>query len=431
MSRFTRRDWLRTSSLAAASVALPNLVPARVWAAAPNEKLNVAVIGCGGRGAANLAGVAGENVVALCDLDQEHAAGAFKKYPDVKKYKDFRKMLDEIHGQIDAVVVSTPDHTHAPAGVMAMRLGKHLYCEKPMTRSVYEARLMADLAREKKLATQLGTQIHAGDNYRRVVELVQAGAVGPIAEVHVWSSARYSAGDRPTDTPPVPPTLDWDLWLGPAPVRPYHPAYVPARWRSWWDFGTGALGDFFCHYSDLPFWALKLRYPTAVAAEGPPPHAESCHAWMIARYEFPARDNLPAVRLTWYDGGKRPAELDQYNLKGWSSGVLFVGRDGSLLADYSHLKLLPEEKFKGFQPPAQTIPKSIGHHQEWIEACKTSKPTTCAFDYSGPLTEAALLGACAYRSGEKFTWDAANLKCQDAPKAQNFVRREYRTGWTL
>jgi predicted dehydrogenase len=431
MNRLTRREVLRASAAGVGACALPWLLPSRVWAASPNEKLNIATIGCSGRGASNIQGVDSENIVAMCDVDHKYAAGMFDKHPQAKKYHDFRKMLDEIHGQIDAVVVSTPDHTHAPAGVMAMRLGKHLYCEKPLTHSVYESRLMTDLAREKKLATQLGTQIHAGNNYRRVVELVQAGAVGPIEEVHVWSSAKYAAGDRPTDTPPAPESLNWDLWLGPAPERPYHPAYVPARWRSWWDFGTGALGDFYCHYSDLPFWALKLKYPTSVEAEGPPPHPEGCHEWMIVRYAFPARDNLPAVKLTWYDGGKRPERLERFQLPGWSSGVLFVGRDGDLLANYDHHKLLPEEKFKDYQRPEPTIPASVGHHLEWINACKTGSPTTCNFEYSGPLTEAALLGAVAFRTGEKLNWDAANLLAVGSTNAAPYIRREYRAGWTL
>jgi predicted dehydrogenase len=397
----------------------------------PNEKLNVAVVGCGGRGFDDLMGVGGENIVALCDVDDNRAARAFKQFPQAKTYKDFRRMLDEMHKQIDAVVVGTPDHTHAAPGVAAMKLGKHCYCEKPLTHNVYEARVMAETAAKNKLATQMGTQIHAGGNYRRVVELVQSGAIGPVGEVHVWCGARYSGGDRPKEAPPVPPTLDWDLWLGPAPQRPYHPCYVPFAWRGWWDFATGGLGDFFCHYVDLPYWALKLRHPTAVEAEGSPVHPESCHQWMIARYQFPARDNLPGVKLTWYDGGKRPAIIEEQNLPKWGSGVLFVGEKGMLMADYGQHKLLPEAKFAGFQPPPKTIPDSIGHHQEWIVACKTGSPTTCNFDYSGALTESALLGAVAYRTGEKLQWDAKTLKAANCPKADEFIQRKCRAGWTL
>jgi predicted dehydrogenase len=296
---------------------------------------------------------------------------------------------------------------------------------------VFETRTLTELAAKNKLATQLGTQIHALSNYRRVVELVQSGAIGEVREVHVWCGASYVGGDRPKDAPPAPAHLDWDLWLGPASNRPYHPAYVPFRWRGWADFGNGGLGDFFCHFSDLAFWALKLRYPTSVEAEGPAPHPESCPAWTIVRFEYPARDKLPPVKLTWYDGGKTPSILREASLPRWDAGVLFVGATGMILSDYGRHVLLPESKFADFKRPPKTIPESIGHHQEWILACKTGGPTTCNFGYSGPLTESALLGTVAFRAGEKFTWDAAHLKAVNCPKADSGLRREYRKGWTL
>jgi len=430
--RMHRRKFLQQSAAAAGAVAASQLLILPAWSASPNEKLNVAVVGVAGRGGDNLGGVSSENIVALCDVDKNNLANAAKRFPQVKTYADFRKMLDEVKGRIDAVVVSTPDHTHAPAGAMAMRLGKHCYCEKPMAHEVFEARTLADLAARNKLATQLGTQIHAGDNYRRVVELVQSGAIGPVREVYVWCGASYAGGKRPTETPPVPENLNWDLWLGPAPYRPYHPAYVPFRWRGWADFGTGGLGDFFCHYTDLAFWALKLRYPTTVESEGPqPPDPDSTPPWLIVRYEFPARESLPPVKLTWYDGGKRPPIQKEQNLPDWGSAVLFVGEKGMLLADYGRRMLLPEAKWKDFQPPPKTIPDSIGHHQEWILACKTGGPTTCNFNYSGPLTEAALLGTVSYRAGKKLEWDAANLKATHCPEADRYVKRQYRDGWTL
>jgi len=426
--RVHRRAFLRRAAATGAGlVILPSWAPGQ----SPNEKLDIAIVGVAGRGGGNLAGVAHENIVALCDVDKNNLAAAAKGHPQAKTYADFRKMLGEMDKQIDAVVVSTPDHTHAVAGVMAMKMGKHCYCEKPLTHEVYEARVMADLAVKNKLATQMGTQIHAEDNYRRVVELVQCGSIGPIREVHVWCGASYVGGDRPTDTPPVPPHLDWDLWLGPAPFRPYHPRYAPFAWRGWADFGTGGLGDFFCHYSDLAFWALKLRYPTTVEAEGPPPHPDSCPPWLIVRYEYPARGDLPPVKLTWYDGGKRPPIQKQENLPDWGSAVLFVGEKGMILADYGRRMLLPEAKFKDFQAPPQTIPKSLGHHQEWILACKTGSPTTCNFDYSGPLAESALLGTVSHRVGEKLQWDAAGLKATNCPKADRWIKRAYREGWTL
>ena len=432
--RFDRRQFLARSAagigLAGGLMVLPS------WAVSPNEKLNVAVIGVSGRGGGNLDGVSATdlvNIVALCDVDSEKLGKRTERFPGAKTYADFRKMLDELDKQIDAVVVSTPDHTHAPAGVMAMKMGKHCYCEKPLAWSVHEARTMATLANEKKLATQMGTQIHALDNYRRVVELVQAGAVGPIREVHAWANADYSGGKTPTETPPVPPNLNWDLWLGPAKFRPYHPDYAPFKWRGWQDFGHGGLGDFYCHYCDLPFWALKLRHPTKVEAEGPPlaDYPDATPPWLIVRYEFPERAGLPPVKLTWYNGAKRPPLQKEANLPDWPAGVLFVGEKGLLLSGYMEHHLYPEEKFADYQRPEPSIPASIGHHKEWIEACRSGGPTTCNFDYSGALTEAALLGTVSYRTQSALDWDAANLKATNCPAAEAWVYRKYRDGWTL
>jgi predicted dehydrogenase len=434
----TRRGFLRGAALAGSGlVILSNSRLVRGTQA--NSKLNIAAIGIAGRGGDDVAGVSSENLVALCDVHESHAAGTFQKFPSAKKYRDFRKMLDEIHSQIDAVVIGTPDHTHAPAAAMAMRLGKHCYCEKPLTHSVYEARVLATIAGEKKLVTQMGTQIHAEANYRRVVELVQTGAIGSIGEVHVWMGADLkgpavptdrSQPQAPTDTPDVPADLDWDLWLGPAAYRPYNPAYAPFQWRYWWNFANGQLGDFFCHFCDLAFWALKLRHPISVEAEGPL-HPESTAKWTIAKQQYPARGELPPVSLTWYNGGPYPAFMKERKIPAWNSAVLFVGSKGMLISDYSKHQLLPEEQFVNFQRPAPFIPDSIGHHQEWIQACKTGGSTTCNFDYSGALTEAALLCNVALRSGEKLTWDAKALKTVNSTKADAFLRREYRKGWEL
>jgi predicted dehydrogenase len=437
-NQLDRRQFLRRSAAGGAAIAASRLLllPSSVRAASPNEKINLAAVGVAGQAGWDLGQCAqyGDlvNVVALCDVDKNNLANAAKTHGKAKTFADFRKMLDAMDKQIDAVVVGTPDHTHAPASMAAMHLGKHCYCEKPLTHCVFEARAMANLAKQKKLATQMGTQIHAGDNYRRVVELVQAGIIGPVKEVHVWCGASYAGGVPPKAAEPVPANLDWDLWLGPAPFRPYHSVYAPFRWRGWADFGNGGLGDFFCHFSDLAFWALKLQYPTSVEAEGaPPPHPDSCPAALVVRYEFPSRGELPPVKLTWYDGGKRPPIQKEAKLPDWGGGVLFVGEKGMIMSDYGNHVILPEDKFKGIKRPPKSIPASIGHHKEWLTACKTGDPTTCNFGYSGPLSEAALLGTVSHRVGEKLNWDAVNLKAVNCPKAEALIHRPYRQGWTL
>jgi predicted dehydrogenase len=319
---------------------------------------------------------------------------------------------------------------------MAMRLGKHCYCEKPLTHTVVECRTLIGLAKEKKLVTQMGTQIHAGDNYRRVVELIQSGAIGTVSEVYVWVPTQYTDGRFTTGTP-APAGLDWDLWLGPATERPYSEGVHPFWWRKFWDYGTGTLGDFGCHYMDLVHWALDLRAPTAVEASGPAYDPVSPPAWCIANYEYPARGKLPAVKLHWYDSGTQPELASTLKIGGKPAGEvfkgaqLFVGSEGMLISDYGRHVLLPEDKFAGFKPPEQTIPKSVGHHREWVEAIKTGGKTTCNFDYSGALTEAVLLGTVAYRSGKRIEWDAENLKIKNAPEAEKFLHKEYRKGWTL
>ena len=397
----------------------------------PNERLNIGIIGSGGRGGANLGSVSTENIVALCDVDRNNLDQAAAGHPDARRYADFRKMLDE-GKDLDAVVVSTPEHTHAVATLMAIRLGKHVYCEKPLAHSVAETRAVREAAAKHKVVTQMGTQIHAEENYRRVVELVQAGAIGAVSECHVWVSRDWGGGERPAGEHPVPRHLHWDLWLGPAPARPFNEAYVPGpKWYKYWDFGNGVLPDLGSHWNDLPFWALKLGAPKTVEAEGPPVSPETAPAWMIVRWEHAARDGRPPVKLTWYHGGKRPALVSEGKVPAWENGVLFVGSKGMILADYDKFALLPEAQFTDFKPHAPSIPPSRGQHAEWIHACKTGSPTTCNFDYSGSLTEANLLGNVAYRVGKKLEWDPAALKCPNAPEADALIRPTFRSGWTL
>jgi predicted dehydrogenase len=448
--RLTRRNLLRSLSAAGAglSAGVFTSTSARPSHAA-NEMLQIACIGTANRATDNINGVEGQAIVALCDIDDTYLTRLTKsqivkqtegdkdverevpaRFPAARTYNDYRELIDKEAGKVDAIVVSTADHHHAPATIRAIRSKMHVYCEKPLTHTVAEARLVAEEAKKAGVATQMGTQIHAGDNYRRVVEIIRAGAIGAVHEVHVWVGKNWGGGKRPEGTQAPPATLHWDLWLGPAPVRPFWPGvYHPAQWRRWWDFGNGTLGDMGCHYMDLPFWALDLRHPTAVEAEGDLADSETCPLGLVVRYEFPARAAQPPVKFTWYDGNKTPTEVAGLKVPG--SGVMFVGEGGMLFADYDTHRFFPQEKFAGFKPPAQTIPKSIGHYAEWITACREGTPTTCNFDYSGALSEAVLLGSVAYRAGKRIEWDAAALRAPNCPEAEAFIRKQYRPGWEV
>ncbi|MEE8452497.1 MAG: Gfo/Idh/MocA family oxidoreductase [Thermoguttaceae bacterium] len=435
MSHHTsRREFLKRSALAGTAF----------WVArggraeetnSPNEKLNIGIIGVAGRGRANLGSVRGENIVALCDIDEKNLAKAKEQHPLAKTYVDWRKLLDQ--KDLDAVVVSTADQVHALANVAAMRRGLSVYSEKPLAHSVHEARAVREtyLENKGKLATQMGTQIHAGGNYRRVVELVQSGAIGTVREAHCWCGRIGPGGGLPEGEDPLPEHINWDLWLGPAPWRPYNSRYMPGNltWNRWWDFGNGTLGDMGSHVIDLAFWALKLKHPTTCEAVGDPmpasPHTNA--RWMKIGWEHPAVGDRPAVKLFWNDGIQRPESPEGFDLSKWGLGILFNGDKGQILADYGKHFLLPEDEFKDFERPEQSIPPSLGHHKEWIHACKTGEPTTCNFDYSGLLIENNLLGNVAYRVGKKLQWDAKNLKAVDCPEADQYIRREYREGWTL
>jgi predicted dehydrogenase len=442
----TRRRFLTTSG---AVLAAPTFLRAR----GANEKLNIAIVGSGGRGATNLRGVESENIVALCDVNRAAVEQAAVKHRSARQFADFRKLYDHAK-EFDAVVVSTCEHTHAFATLAALQLGKHVYCEKPLTHNIGEARVIREAAAKAKLATQMGTQMHATDNMRRGVELIQGGAIGPVREVHVWVSRAWGLqspedakkyedhkafgtemiglNGRPKESVTPPAGLDWDLWLGPAPARPFHPVYVPGpKWYRWWEFGNGTMSDLGSHWNDLPFWALKLKAPATVEAFGPPANPEIAPASMRAVYEFPARGEQPAVKLTWYQGTEKPTLWTEKAIPPWPNGVLFVGAKGMLLWDYQKLVMLPEKQFADFKRPEPTIPKSPGHWAEWIHACKTGAPTTCNFEYAGWLTESNHLGNVAYRAGKKLEWDAAAMKATNCPPADAFIRREYRKGWKL
>lgn len=431
-SKLSRRHFLRNGSIAGAAF----WIGSSGWLRgnSPNNKLNIGVIGTANRAAANIKGLESQNIVAICDIDDDFLAATAKKFPEAKKYNDFRKMLEQ--KDVDAVMVGTADHTHAIATVMALKSGRHVYCEKPLAHDVWEARVVSKTAAKyKKLATQMGTQIHAGNNYRRVVEKVQSGAVGKVREVHVWcAKSKPGTVIAANDTPPIPKNVHWDLWLGPAKHHPYHPNYHPKNWRVYWEFGCGCMGDMACHFLDLPFWALKLRAPLTISTEGPDPDPIVTPGWMIVHWDFAARGELPPVTVHWYDGGKQPEVAQTLSWKEGkvpANGVLFIGDQGMLWADYDDHKLFPEEKFKDCKAPDPFIPNSIGHHNEWVEACKTGSPTTCNFDYAGALSETVLLGNVAYRVGKKLEWDAKACKVKNVSEANDLVRREYRKGWTL
>jgi predicted dehydrogenase len=443
VSRLDRRQFLKTS--AAAGVAA-FAAPAIVRGTNLNERLNIAIIGSGGRGGANLSAVAAENIVALCDVNEANLENAAKHHPDARKFVDFRKVYDHAK-EFDAVIVSTCEHTHAFATLPALQLGKHVYCEKPLTHGIWEARVIREAAAKAKVATQMGIQIHSTDNYRRVVELIQTGAIGAVHEAHVWVSRAWgwqspedakahgdivSVQERPTAANAAPKGVHWDLWLGPAPERVFHEVYFPGpKWYRWWEWGSGTMSDLGSHWNDLPFWALKLKAPLAVEASGPPPHPDLAPASMQATYEFPSREGLPAVKMTWYQGINKPAIWKDGGIPQWQNGVLFIGSKGMLLSDYGKHLLLPEKVLTDFKRPDPFLPKSPGQQAEWVAACKGGPATLADFEYSGWLTEANHLGNVAYRLGKKIEWDPVNLRVTNSPEAAPLVRREYRAGWKL
>ena len=441
--RLTRRQFAQSLGGAAVGVfAAPALLRARNL----NDKLNIAIIGAGGRGGGNMKSVSSENIVALCDANEKNLDRAAEQQPQARKFVDFRKVFDRPQ-EFDAVVVSTCEHTHAMATMLALKHKKHVYCEKPLTHDVWEARQIRLAASEAGVATQMGIQIHATENYRQIVELIQTGAIGPVTEVHVWVSRawgwqskeaaeknqdRVFVLDRPKESMPTPEGLHWDLWIGPAPFRPFHEVYFPGpKWYRWWDFGNGTMSDLGSHYNDLPFWALKLDYPLTIEGSGPPPHPEIAPASMQATYEYGPRGDLPPVRMTWYQGENKPEIWKEGRIPQWASGHLFIGQKGMLLSDYGKHVLLPEKDFADFRRPDPFIPRVESHHADWLAGCKTGAATSANFEYSGWLTEANHLGNVAYRVGKKIEWDPVQMRAKNAPEADPMLHCPYRDGWEL
>ncbi|HPA17339.1 MAG TPA: Gfo/Idh/MocA family oxidoreductase [Verrucomicrobiae bacterium] len=446
----TRRQFLKTYAAAATG---PLILKSGLLAKgnSPNEKLNIAFIGVGGRAKAHFKEITGENVVALCDVDSTILADTAKEYPGAKTYSDWRKCLEQ--KDIDAVVCSTTDHTHAFVNIWAMNRGKHVYSEKPLANSVHEARMVREtyLKYKGKIATQMGTQMHSTENARRVVEMIRGGAIGVPKEVRVWCSRRPEGGSYYPAEGEAPANLNWDLWIGPSQMHPYNSGYIRGclKWNRFWDFGSGQIGDMGSHMMDWAFWALDLRFPTSCEAQGTPVNSDTCPTWLTAVWDHPANDWRPAVKVYWYDGGKKPGmpskifhqepEPTEGDVRGAEGkdplfkGLVFKGDKGFVMCDYGWRLLLPSGDMTHYKSPKpeDLIPMPVSHQQEWVQACKTGSPTGCNFDYSGAEVEHNLLALVAYRTGKKLQWDAQSLKATNCPEAEQYITKKYRDGWTL
>jgi predicted dehydrogenase len=441
-----RRDFLRATGIVAGGI---SIVPRHVLAASgqtpPSEKLNIAAIGSSGMGRGDIDAVApGNNLVALCDVDQAHAAGTFKQYPGAKRFQDFRKMFDEMERQIDAVVVATPDHTHAVAAMAAIKRGKHVYCEKPLAHSVYEVRQLMDAAQKHKVVTQLGNQGHSFESIRFFREWVQDGAIGNVHTIHCGCNAVNSGLDalpRLKEEHAVPPTLNWDLWLGPAQYRPYHPAYLPGSWRGWVPFGNGTVGDWTCHVVDPVFWALDLGAPSTIQAEVKAydfkTQGDAFPKGEIITYEFPAKGNRGPVTLKWYSGTEpipRPPELEA-DEKSIQTGAVVIGDKGTIVYG-SHgagqVRLIPQSRMDAYKKPEKVIPRAREHHQDWLQAIRTGGKAGSDFSYGGPLTEIAMLGVVAIKmAGTRLEWDSRKTRFTNCAEANQYLNPPYRKGWEL
>ncbi len=439
-NKVSRRFFILSSAATMAAVqemiSKPTIHKSRIiW---PNQKLNVAAIGAGGKGASDIGPCEGENIVALADVDWKSAAKTFAKYPKAKQYKDFREMLDK--EQIDACTVSTPDHFHAVAAIACMERGIHVYVQKPLTHTIYEARRLKEAARKYKVATQMGNQGHSGEGTRRVCEMIWNGAIGNVKEVHAWTNRPiWPQGlAEPLPEEKVPETMDWNLWIGPAPMRPYNSKYAPFNWRGWYDFGCGALGDMACHILDASNWALKLDAPTSVECVNVEnKNSQTYPTKSITKFEFPARGAMPPVVVYWYEGGllppRQPGLPAEAKLGEGDNGSLFVGENGYLTTGCygDGTRLVPVEKMKEYKMPNKILTRSPGHNEDWLRACKGGDPACSNFDYSGPFTEWVLLGTIAQRVPGKLLWDSAKLKFTNSAEANKYVKMPYRKGWKV
>jgi len=450
----SRREFLGTTAAAGAAAAGMLIVPRHVLGGPghtpPSDLLNIGCVGAGGKGTSDIWAASPENIVAICDVDDTQMAGFLAnkenkpeyqpKYEKAAKYRDFRQMLDK--EKLDAITVSTPDHTHAVIAMTAMKMGKHVFVQKPLTHTIKEARLLAEEAKKRNLVTQMGNQGHSQEGARLVCEWIWDGAIGDIHEAHVWTNRPiWPQGiDAPKEIPSVPPTLDWDTWLGPAAWRPYHPAYLPFAWRGWWDFGTGAVGDMGAHLVDQIYWALKLGHAETVQASSSKYTKDSYPVAEMITYTFPARGKMPPCKMVWYDGGlmpPRPAELEPGRMMGDDGGgCLFIGSKGKLVCSTygANPRIIPEKAMQAYKRPEKTIPRSPGIMEEWVAAIKAGKKSTTDFSYAGMLTETMLLGNVALRMKDAKTtlqWDGVKMEFPNLPEANVYVHTEYRQGWSL
>ncbi len=441
----SRRTFLKSAAAASSILIVPGRVLGADGQTPPSERINIAGIGVGGMGAGDIGAVAGgNNIVALCDVDFDRAAGTLKKFPNARQFRDFRRMFDAMEKEIDAVVVATPDHTHAVASMAAIRRRKHVYCEKPLAHSVHEVRALMKAAREHNVVTQLGNQGHSFDSIRDFCEWIWAGAIGKVHTIHCGCEAVNSAvGALPklAEKHPVPSTLEWDLWLGPAADRPYHPAYLPGSWRGWVPFGNGTVGDWVCHVVDPVFWALDLGAPTSIQAQvrdwDPKSQADAFPGGEKIVFEFPAKGDRGAITMTWYSGTERiprPADLDA-DEKGIGTGAVVTGDKGTIVYG-SHgaggVRLIPHARMDAFQKPPRKLPRGLEHHRDWLDAIRSGKKAGSDFSYGGPLTEIAMLGVIAIKHpGQKLEWDAAATRFRNSDSANALLEPAYRKGWTL
>jgi len=438
MSKMTRRTFLAGSTVIfVGGCATPGAGNAKPRKTSANDKLNIAGVGAGGKGNTDVRAVSGQNnIVCLCDVDDKRAAETYTLFPNAKKYKDFRVMLEKEHKNIDAVTISTPDHMHAPIAMACMEMGKHVFVQKPLTHDIFEARRLMETARQYKVATHMGNQGHAGEGVRRVTEWMEAGVIGQVHTVYCWTNRPVwpQPVAKPTETQPIPETLDWDLWVGTAEMRPYNQCYLPHNWRGFWDFGCGALGDMGCHIMDPAYTSLKLGLPISVEAEQEGNTDYSGPKWSMITYEFPGRGSMPPVKLIWCDGGKEPpfpesVPMEERAKLGDSDkcGTLFIGDKGMVTCDTygDSPRLVPYAK----PNVPKRLPTSPGHYVEWIEACKGGEPAKGNFDYAGPFTEMVLLGNVAIRAGQKVDWDSEAMKVTNVLEANKYIKREYRKGY--